>query len=84
MAHEFGHALQARTAILISAHALGQESNSKGAELECMRRLETQADCFSGMFIRAVSQSIGVQRQERDRNRGDLRRHWGRHAHQQT
>jgi predicted metalloprotease len=64
MAHEFGHALQARTAILISAHALGQESNSKGAELEYMRRLETQADCFSGMFIRAVSQSIGVQPQD--------------------
>jgi predicted metalloprotease len=64
MAHEFGHALQARTAILISAHALGQESNSKGTELEYMRRLETQADCFSGMFIRAVSQSIGVQPQD--------------------
>ena len=29
-----------------------------------MRRLETQADCFSGMFIRAVSESIGVQRQD--------------------
>jgi predicted metalloprotease len=29
-----------------------------------MRRLETQADCFSGMFIRAVSQSIGEQPQD--------------------
>ena len=29
-----------------------------------MRRLETQADCFSGMFVRAVSQSIGVQQQD--------------------
>jgi predicted metalloprotease len=61
MAHEFGHALQGRTGILISAHALGQDSNDKGTELEYTRRLETQADCFSGMFLRAVSQSIGVQ-----------------------
>ena len=66
MAHEFGHALQARTAILISAHALGQESDDKPTELQYMRRLETQADCFSGMFMRAVSQSMGVQQQDVD------------------
>jgi uncharacterized protein len=64
MAHEFGHALQGRTGILISAHALGQESGSKGSELQFTRRLETQADCFSGMFLRAVSQSMGVQQQD--------------------
>jgi len=66
MAHEFGHALQGRTGILISAHALGQESDNKNTELQYSRRLETQADCFSGMFIRAVSQSIGVQQQDED------------------
>ena len=64
MAHEFGHALQARTGILISAHALGQNSGDEGTDLQYMRRLETQADCFSGMFVRAVSQSIGVQQQD--------------------
>jgi uncharacterized protein len=64
MAHEFGHALQGRTGILISAHALGQESDDKGTELEYARRLETQADCFSGMFLLAVSQSIGVQQSD--------------------
>jgi predicted metalloprotease len=64
MAHEFGHALQGRTGILISAHALGQDSNDKGTELEYTRRLETQADCFSGMFLRAVSQSIGMQQSD--------------------
>jgi hypothetical protein len=31
-----------------------------------MRRLETQADCFSGMFLRAVSDSIGVQPSDLD------------------
>ena len=66
MAHEFGHALQGRTGILISAHALGQNSGDEGTELRYSRRLETQADCFSGMFVRAVSQSIGVQQQDAD------------------
>jgi uncharacterized protein len=66
MAHEFGHALQGRTGILVSANALGQESGAKSTELLFMRRLETQADCFSGMFLMAVSQSIGVQQQDLD------------------
>jgi uncharacterized protein len=64
MAHEFGHALQGRTGILVSAHALGQESGQKSTELQYTRRLETQADCFSGMFIRAASESMGVQQQD--------------------
>jgi uncharacterized protein len=66
MAHEFGHALQARTGILVSAHALGQNSGGEATALQYTRRLETQADCFSGMFIRAVSQSMGVQQQDLD------------------
>ena len=65
MAHEFGHALQGRTGILVSAHALGQNSGDEATDLQYTRRLETQADCFSGMFIRAVSKSIGID-QTRD------------------
>jgi predicted metalloprotease len=61
MAHEFGHALQGRTGILISSAALGQLSENKSTELEFSRRLETQADCLSGMFMRAVSLSMGIQ-----------------------
>ncbi len=64
MAHEFGHALQARTGILISAKALGQESGDEATDLLYSRRLETQADCFSGMFIRSVSVSLGVRQQD--------------------
>ena len=60
IAHEFGHALQARTGILISAKALGQNSNDEKTDLLYSRRLETQADCFSGMYIRSVSQSLGI------------------------
>lgn len=61
MAHEFGHALQARTAILVSANALSAQSGSKDTELELSRRLETQADCLAGMFTRSVSDSMGIQ-----------------------
>ena len=66
MAHEFGHALQGRTGILVSGHALGQESGDEGTALQYMRRLETQADCFSGMFVHSVSLSLGVQQQDVD------------------
>jgi predicted metalloprotease len=46
--------------ILISAKALGQNSNDEQTDLLYSRRLETQADCFSGMYIRSVSQSLGI------------------------
>lgn len=66
MAHEFGHAIQGRTGMLVSAHALAQESTSKAASNQFLRRLETQADCFSGQFMRSVSQSLGIQRSDID------------------
>ncbi|MCW2809848.1 MAG: hypothetical protein JWP61_306 [Friedmanniella sp.] len=61
MAHEFGHALQARTGILIAAKALGQNSGSESTDLQYSRRLETQADCLSAMFIRSVTASLKIQ-----------------------
>jgi predicted metalloprotease len=61
MAHEFAHALQARTAILISSSALGQQAEDEGTELAFSRRLETQADCFSGMFLRSVKDALDIQ-----------------------
>jgi len=64
MAHEFGHALQARTAILISSQALGQQADSEAEQLSFSRRLETQADCFSGMFINSVGESLGVEQSD--------------------
>ncbi len=66
MAHEFGHALQARTAILISSHALGEESGDKRTELELSRRLEVQADCFSGMSMGAMRQSLGISESDEE------------------
>jgi predicted metalloprotease len=64
MAHEFGHSLQARSGTLISAHALGQNSGNKATELLMSRRLETQADCYSGMYTRAVAMSLGIQQSD--------------------
>lgn len=64
IAHEFGHALQARSGILISAKALGQNSGSDQTDLLYSRRLETQADCFSGMYIRAVAKSLGINQSD--------------------
>ena len=66
MAHEFGHALQGRTGILVSGHALGQSLGTRGSRCGTSRRLETQADCFSGMFVHAVSLSLGAQEQDVD------------------
>jgi predicted metalloprotease len=64
MAHEFGHALQARTAILISSQALGQQSGDESTELELSRRLEVQADCMSGMSLRSISSALSIQQSD--------------------
>ena len=61
IAHEFGHALQGRTGILVSAKALGQNTGNEAEDLRYTRRLETQADCFSGMFLRSTAQSLGIK-----------------------
>lgn len=62
IAHEFGHAIQARTGILVSELAWEQES-SESTALSLSRRLETQADCFAGEFISTVAQSVSIDNQ---------------------
>jgi predicted metalloprotease len=64
MAHEFAHALQARTAILISSSALGQQAEDERTELAFSRRLETQADCFSGMSLRSIGESLEIEQSD--------------------
>ncbi|MFT4110736.1 neutral zinc metallopeptidase [Propionicimonas sp.] len=59
LAHEFGHTIQARTGILISSMAFEQKVSSAQAKVYS-RRLEVQADCFSGMFTEAVGPSSGL------------------------
>jgi predicted metalloprotease len=59
LAHEFGHTIQARTGILISSMAFEQKVSKAEARVYS-RRLEVQADCFSGMFTEAVGASSGL------------------------
>jgi len=63
VAHEFGHGLQGMTGVLYSEAGWEQRLEEDGdvdGSLELSRRLEFQADCYAGVFIGAVSQSIGV------------------------
>jgi predicted metalloprotease len=61
MAHEFGHAIQGRTGIWNSYDIIDDYEPDSSARLLLSRRMEAQADCFSGLFLRSVSSSIGVQ-----------------------
>ncbi|MDR1432398.1 MAG: neutral zinc metallopeptidase [Propionibacteriaceae bacterium] len=61
VAHEFGHAIQARTAILVSSFAWEEKENTSEAKAaEFSRRSEMQADCLAGMFTTAVAQANGL------------------------
>ena len=66
VAHEFGHAVQARTGILTAAHSLSDTASSQADANEWSRRTELQADCFAGLFIRSVSKSAGISQQDLD------------------
>ena len=66
MAHEYGHLLQGRTGIFVVGHLESQNAPSKDEGLEYLRRLETQADCFSAAFLRSVSRSLGIQQADID------------------
>lgn len=65
VAHEFGHAVQARTAILISEAAWEEKSN-KATSNQLSRRLEVQADCLAGQFLGSIQQSTQMTQQELD------------------
>ena len=60
MGHEFGHLLQARTGILVSATALGQQNDDSDEQESYDRRLEQQADCWAGTFLTAVGEASQI------------------------
>lgn len=66
IAHEFGHAVQARTGILISFKGLESTASTTAEKNLWSRRGEMQADCLSGLFIRSVSKSAGLTQQDLD------------------
>lgn len=67
MAHEFGHALQARTSLLFASVLKGQQTGDQRSALEFSRRTELQADCFTGQFVQSVRQSVGYTATDLDR-----------------
>lgn len=67
LAHEFGHAVQGRTAILISGKYLEQDARSERAAEDLSRRTEVQADCLAGQYVRSVAQSQGLGGRELER-----------------
>ncbi len=69
LAHEFGHAIQARAAILISEKYLEQDARTEREAMDLSRRTEVQADCLAGQYVRSVaqSQSLGAARAARAR-----------------
>lgn len=65
MAHEFGHSLQGRSLILQASY-YKQRQGDRAAALELNRRAEVQADCFAGMYLQAVAQSVGYTQADID------------------
>lgn len=65
IAHEFGHAVQARTGLLLAEKALEQQA-SKNDALVLSRRAEQQADCFAGLYIASVARSQGLTTSDLD------------------
>lgn len=60
ISHEFGHALQARTGVMNAATGLASMQEERSGSMALYRRLEMQADCFSGQFLRSVAVSTGM------------------------
>lgn len=65
MAHEYGHAVQARTGILISAVVQVNEASTAAKARQYWRRLELQADCFAGVGMNALAQYTGIDKADR-------------------
>ncbi len=65
LGHEFGHAIQGRTGILIAYAAFRNQASTDADAEELGRRSELQADCLSGVFLNAVGQASQLTDAER-------------------
>ncbi|MGV9310152.1 neutral zinc metallopeptidase [Nonomuraea sp. NPDC003727] len=66
MAHEYGHHIQQITGILDSHWQKHVQTSSQSGRLALSRKLELQATCFGGMFMRAVADTYPVSGHQRD------------------
>ncbi|MFB4290600.1 neutral zinc metallopeptidase [Nonomuraea sp. ATR24] len=60
MAHEYGHHVQNITGLMDSWWAQTLDSSSNSGKLALSRRLELQATCFGGMWMRSVAASYPI------------------------
>ncbi|MDA0638588.1 neutral zinc metallopeptidase [Nonomuraea sp. MCN248] len=67
MAHEYGHHVQNLTGLLDSWWARTLETPNRNGKLALSRRLELQATCFAGMWMRSVATSYPVSTGNRQR-----------------
>jgi predicted metalloprotease len=65
IAHEFGHAVQARSGITGSDDYYYSSAATEDEANEWSRRQEQQADCFAGLFLRAIADSAGLTNDDR-------------------
>ncbi|MFG1944208.1 neutral zinc metallopeptidase [Nonomuraea sp. NPDC048826] len=67
MAHEYGHHVQNLTGLIDSWWERTLETSSQSSKLGLSRRMELQATCFAGMWMRSVAASYPVSTSNRQR-----------------
>ena len=84
VSHEYGHSIQARTGIFTSASMLESSAGSASAANRWSRRIELQAQCFSGLAVSRVGgmSTARYQQQVRFETTRNLAPTHGSGAHQ--
>jgi predicted metalloprotease len=67
LAHEYGHHVQNMSGIMDSWWRLTLDSTSRSGKLALSRKLELQATCLGGMWMRSVASSYPVSASDRAR-----------------
>lgn len=65
LAHEYGHAVQARTGLLTAGWWYRYVATSKAKANEYARRLELQADCLAGSAMNALARATALNAADR-------------------
>lgn len=64
MAHEYAHAMQGRTGILISSLVAQYYAEDEPEAMEYGRRIELQADCFASTMLTSLREDVGVSSED--------------------
>lgn len=67
MAHEYGHAMQGKTGIIVSSAIAAYLAETEAEGMEFSRRTEVQADCFATTMMTSIGGDLGVGEPEFDR-----------------